>query len=236
VVTADHASAMVYAGFATPKDHSVLGFDKFLSNVDKKPYQLLTYASGIGFEHYNETTAMTDLRNSYHKANIPSTWGNHAGDDVPLYAIGALSNLLFSGSLEQNYVPHAIAFAMCLFNYQNRCYTQPYANRDIEFPRAKKPNKIHLLRQKLQDEINREKHKNQLTTVEIPQTNFVTEADFDYESTTNNMEFTNETDTEYYETSDLVGNSTNENSGKTSSYQSFLFLPLFVSILINFVR
>lgn len=149
VVTSDHASAVVYSGFATPKEFSVLGMDRYVSNVDKKPYQLLTYSSGLGYEYYSESSAKKDFRNSYHKATIPSTWSNHAGDDVPLYAVGSLANILFSGTMDQSYVPHAIAFAMCLFDYQNRCYRQP-AGRQFEQARVKKPSKIHLVKQKLQ--------------------------------------------------------------------------------------
>jgi hypothetical protein len=121
IVTSDHSSAITYSGFATPKSYSILGMDKFLSDVDKKAYQLLMYASGPGYQHFNETLTKQDPKNSYHKATIPMVWGNHDATDVPLYAEGPLSNILFSGTLDQSYVAHAIAFAMCLFQYENRC-------------------------------------------------------------------------------------------------------------------
>jgi Alkaline phosphatase len=120
---------MVYSGYSTPKNYSVLGMDKYLSNIDKKPYQLLTYSSGLGHSQYNETISLQDVKNSYHKAAIASTWANHAADDVPLYAIGAMSKLLFAGTFDQTYVPHAIAYAMCLFNYKDRCQSQAYVKR-----------------------------------------------------------------------------------------------------------
>lgn len=144
---------MVYSGFATPKDLSVLGMDKYVSNVDKKPYQLLLYSSGLGFDSYNETAAEIDHRDAFHKAAIPATWANHGGSDVPLYAIGTLSGLLFSGTVDQTYVSHAIAFAMCIFRYQMRCMTYEYAHKPLDVSRDKKISSVHLVQQKL----NREK-------------------------------------------------------------------------------
>lgn len=112
---------MVYSGFATPKNFSVLGFDKYVSNVNFEPYQLLLYSSGIGYKNFNETEALHDHKNSIHKATIPTTWSNHAAGDVPLYATGPLANILFSGTFDQTYLPHSIAFALCLFHFSDRC-------------------------------------------------------------------------------------------------------------------
>jgi len=121
IVTSDHSSAITYSGFATPKNFSILGMDKFLSDVDKQPYQLLMYASGPGNRHYNESLARHDIKNSYHKATIPMVWGNHDATDVPLFADGLLSISLFAGTVDQSYVAHAIAFALCIFQYDWRC-------------------------------------------------------------------------------------------------------------------
>ena len=183
---------MIYSGFATPKDYSILGMDKYVSNLDKKPYQLLLYSSGLGFDSYNESAAVTDLRNAYHKAAVPSTWGNHAGSDVPLYAVGSLANLLFSGTMDQSYVPHAIAFAMCLFNYQDRCLSQRFSSRPIENLRDKKLSSIQLLKQKLQRE-SYEKEQNELKKKE-ENFNFIDEnvesSSKSYESSPENYEST----------------------------------------------
>lgn len=212
IVTSDHASALVYSGFATPKESSILGMDKFVSNIDKKPYQLLTYSSGLGHNYYNETTAMLDNFNSYHKATIPSTWANHGGDDVPLYAVGPLANILFSGSMDQTFIPHAIAFAMCLFDYQDRCHSQVNVHKP-EMPRFRKPNKIHLLKQKLQKEIFREQQ-NELDNLEASPTNVVNSSDF-----------------EFYLTSDLIGNSTFENSGKCKVGSTLVLVTLLIVLI-----
>lgn len=150
IVTADHASSVVYSGYATPKADSILGMDRYVSNVSKKPYQLLTYSSGRGHYSYNETLALKSERSAIHQAAIASTFANHAGDDVPLYAVGPLSNILFSGSLDQTFIPHAIAFAMCLFDHQERCQ-RPLAENNFES--ARKPSRIQLLREKLQSSL-----------------------------------------------------------------------------------
>lgn len=151
IVTADHSSAMSYSGYATPKNYSVLGLDKHISNIDKKHYQLLTYASGIGHEAFNLTAATKDYHNAYHKAAIPSSWGNHAAEDVPLYAIGALANFLFSGTIDQTFIPHAISFALCLSQYHSRCEKQSANYEDIlEQVNARRRNdKMTQLRQKI---------------------------------------------------------------------------------------
>ena len=151
IVTADHSSAMSYSGYATPKNYSVLGLDKHISNIDKKHYQLLTYASGIGHGAFNLTVAMKDYHNAYHKAAIPSSWGNHAGEDVPLYAIGALSSFLFSGTIDQTFIPHAISFALCLSQYHSRCEKQLANYEDnLHHVNARRPiDKMTQLRQKL---------------------------------------------------------------------------------------
>lgn len=187
--------------------------DKYVSNIDKRPYQLLTYASGLGFEYYNETTARSDQRNSFHKATIPSTWANHAGDDVPLYAVGSLANILFSGSMDQTFIPHAIAFAMCLFDYQDRC---PPQEHQVEITRTKKPSTIHLLKQKLQQEIFQAKQPEPDRIEASPTAIF------------------NNTDADLSSSEDLIGNFTEDyssNGGRTSL--SFLF---YILIAVNVCR
>lgn len=210
IVTADHASSIVYSGFATPKHFSVLGMDKFVSNVDKKPYQLLTYSSGLGHDAYNESTALSDHRNSYHKATIPSTWSNHAGDDVPLYAFGTLANILFGGSMDQTYVPHAIAFSMCLFDYQDRCYRNFLS--PLEHPRPRKVSAIHLLKKKLQNE-----------ALEEPPNELI-------DASGNSA---NQTDFDLVLTSDLIANFTSENCGQDrKAHLILLSLLIVISVTI----
>lgn len=225
IVTADHASAMVYSGYATPKDYSVLGMDKYVSNVDKSSYQLLTYSSGLGHENYNETIAKSDHRNSYHKATIPSTWANHGGDDVPLYAIGALSNILFSGSMDQSYVPHAIAFAMCLGGYQNRPYLRHAFEQRIAPSREKVRSNVHIVRDMLKTTATPMKEKQM--EVEEPTTVSITEAEVLEEIHEMNVtvieeildNFLNNSEVDLASTSDLV--QSDDESGKSQIASNF---------------
>ena len=44
----------------------------------------------------------------------------HGGEDVPIYADGPMS-FLFSGTVEQSYIPHAMAYAACIgYNYNDK--------------------------------------------------------------------------------------------------------------------
>lgn len=55
---------------------------------------------------------------------MPRAWATHGGEDVPVFAIGPLSTLLFSGSIDQSYIPHAISYAACLeTRHASRCST-----------------------------------------------------------------------------------------------------------------
>lgn len=147
---------MIYSGFAVPKNYSVLGMDKYVSNVDGKPYQLLTYSSGIGHSNYSEENSLRDPKNAIHKAAIPASWANHASSDVPLYAIGPMANLLFSGTFDQTYVPHAIAYAMCLFQYSDRC-DEAYVQRSKPM-NEKKSGGIEELRKVVSKESKKFQH------------------------------------------------------------------------------
>lgn len=206
IVTADHASAIVYSGFATPKEQPILGMDKHLSNIDKKPYQLILYSSGLGFDYYNQTSAVSDYRNSYHKAAIPSTWANHAGDDVPLYAVGPLANILFSGTLDQTFIPHAIAFAMCLSNYKERCETFDQKPSQIRTPDKIYKDMVYQVRQKLQKDVFSKQPTEPKVLEEVM------------------VNFENISETDLYLTSDLIGNSTDENSGNTELSRGLGFI------------
>ena len=48
----------------------------------------------------------------------------HSGEDVPVYAIGP-GSYLFSGTVEQSYIPHAIAYASCIAPDSSHCEKPP---------------------------------------------------------------------------------------------------------------
>ncbi|KAI4472378.1 hypothetical protein M0802_016884, partial [Mischocyttarus mexicanus] len=54
-------------------------------------------------------------------AGVPRAWATHGGEDVPVFAIGPLASILFSGSIDQSYIPHAISYAACLAHQSSRC-------------------------------------------------------------------------------------------------------------------
>ena len=51
---------------------------------------------------------------------MPLDSETHGGDDVPVYASGPFSHL-FTGSYEQNFIPHGMAYAGCLGNKVTHC-------------------------------------------------------------------------------------------------------------------
>ncbi|KAL6259664.1 hypothetical protein P5V15_009580 [Pogonomyrmex californicus] len=63
-----------------------------------------------------------------HTAGVPRAWATHGGEDVPVFAIGPLAGALFSGSIDQSYIPHAIAYAACLAHHASRCSRDPTNN------------------------------------------------------------------------------------------------------------
>jgi hypothetical protein len=208
---------MSYSGFATPIGQNILGMDKFNSNIDGRPYQILTYSSGIGHKNYSEKLAIEDYHNAHHKATIPSTWANHGAEDVPLYAIGSMSSLLFGGTFDQTYVPHAVAYAMCLFEYESRCVQEP-------------PQQEKQLRgiDALKKELSREnEHKITFRESEVEETLSLTEV-FAEASTEN------ATLAELYESSDLVSNLTaNGNSSCNALYSRSIVAGVMTLLSIN---
>lgn len=47
---------------------------------------------------------------------------NFAGEDVPVYALGPLATTLFTGTFDQSYIPHAIAYSACIGEHRLRCH------------------------------------------------------------------------------------------------------------------
>ncbi|XP_029665202.1 alkaline phosphatase-like isoform X2 [Formica exsecta] len=102
----------------------VEGSDSKLSDIDGQPYTTLLYSNGPGY-----TQPRTILReagkDSIQTAGVPRAWATHGGEDVPVFAIGPLASTLFSGSIDQSYIPHAIAYAACLAHHASRCSRDP---------------------------------------------------------------------------------------------------------------
>ncbi|KAL0830522.1 hypothetical protein ABMA28_002683 [Loxostege sticticalis] len=135
VVTADHGHVMTFGGQATPRGHPVLGADTVVSDIDGLRYTTLLYGTGPGHSEpralpLNATASNTAPADAVHASAVPRQWATHGGEDVPIYALGPMATILFTGVVEQSYIPHAIAYAACLAHQSRRCqekvnFTQP---------------------------------------------------------------------------------------------------------------
>ncbi|XP_044583815.1 alkaline phosphatase-like [Cotesia glomerata] len=120
VVTADHSHVLTLGGLATIRGNPIFGSDSKKSDVDGKPYTTLLYSNGPG--HTEPRSVMREAgKDSIQTAGVPRTWATHGGEDVPVFATGPLAGVLFSGTVDQSYIPHAIAYAGCLGRYASRC-------------------------------------------------------------------------------------------------------------------
>ncbi|XP_046683690.1 alkaline phosphatase-like [Homalodisca vitripennis] len=123
VVTSDHSHVMSLGGISTPRGNPILGTDSRLSDVDGLPYSTLLYSNGPGYANPRAVpgNGSGDTQNAVHSSAVPRQWATHGGEDVPIYAQGPMALQLFSGTVEQSYVPHAIAYAACIGPYTARC-------------------------------------------------------------------------------------------------------------------
>uniref|UniRef100_A0A1L8DJH5 alkaline phosphatase n=3 Tax=Nyssomyia neivai TaxID=330878 RepID=A0A1L8DJH5_9DIPT len=115
VVTADHSHAVSMAGYPNRK-HDIFGYSGNAN--DNKPYFTFSYANGPGYDtHVVEGVGRVDPRtldtsawNFPFPAMNPRDSETHGGEDVPVYASGPWAHL-FTGTYEQNVIPHMIAYA-----------------------------------------------------------------------------------------------------------------------------
>ncbi|KAK9880317.1 hypothetical protein WA026_010196 [Henosepilachna vigintioctopunctata] len=118
----------------TPIKIDTNGPDSKVSDIDGQPYTTILYGNGPGFAFPRivpmNTTTATEDKNQVHGSAVPRQWGTHGGEDVPVYALGPLATTLFTGTFDQSYIPHAIAYSACLGEHRLRCqgldnYTAP---------------------------------------------------------------------------------------------------------------
>ncbi|KAB7504981.1 hypothetical protein Anas_01202, partial [Armadillidium nasatum] len=114
-------------------------FDSEISDLDFKPYTTLLYGNGPGYAHstpagrQNLTGINPEDINFVQQAAVPRKYETHGGEDVPVYANGP-GSYLFSGTIEQSYIPHALAFAACMSPDSTHC-EQPHSD-DASAPAA----------------------------------------------------------------------------------------------------
>ncbi|XP_066942678.1 alkaline phosphatase-like [Macrobrachium rosenbergii] len=130
VLTADHSHVFTIGGHNTPRGHPVTDVDAEVSDVDGKPYTILLYGNGPGYAHSTPAGRqdLTDFNtqdiNFVQQAAVPKKYETHSGEDVPVYAQGP-GSYLFSGIIEQTYIPHAIAYALCITEDNSHCGKEP---------------------------------------------------------------------------------------------------------------
>lgn len=122
ILTADHSNVLTLGGLTTTRGNSILGMDTKVSDVDGKAYTTLLYGNGPGYTE-PRTVPEGNTRDIIQSAAVPRLWSTHGGEDVPVFASGPLVNILFSGTFDQSYIPHAIAYIACLGEYAKRCST-----------------------------------------------------------------------------------------------------------------
>lgn len=129
IVTADHSHTLTLAGYAT-RGHSILanvvgndaqGYPEQTPSLDLmgNPYTTLGYRDGPGAHQEEHDLAKTQIEKhikthapDYRQAAlVPMDYETHGGEDVALYAIGPHAQL-FSGTLEQHWVYHALKYVM----------------------------------------------------------------------------------------------------------------------------
>lgn len=125
IVTADHSHTLTLAGYATRGNpilgkvvgNDTKGYPKTKASLSLKgeAYTSLGYRDGPGANHAEHALASvsqdTHSPNYRQSALVPMDYETHGGEDVALYAIGPQAQL-FTGTLEQHWVFHALKYAL----------------------------------------------------------------------------------------------------------------------------
>ncbi|XP_022257788.1 alkaline phosphatase-like isoform X3 [Limulus polyphemus] len=118
LVTADHSHTMTISGYPL-RGNNILG--TYVSRDEKVEYTVLGYANGPGYNTSRTFKKNSTLGNDYKQ---PATFylesETHGGEDVPVFAIGAVAHL-FHGVHDQTYIPHAIGYAACIGPNKDYC-------------------------------------------------------------------------------------------------------------------
>ncbi|XP_062540299.1 alkaline phosphatase-like [Armigeres subalbatus] len=129
VVTADHSHTMTMSGYSSRRN-DILGINNGQHADDSLPYATISYANGPGYERNVDRDGRLNLDqvNMHEKgfkfpSTVPLSLETHGGDDVAVFASGPWSHL-FSGTYEQNFIPHGMAYAACIGSGRTACGDQ----------------------------------------------------------------------------------------------------------------
>ncbi|XP_053685595.1 membrane-bound alkaline phosphatase-like [Sabethes cyaneus] len=126
VVTSDHSHSVSYSGYA---ERSQDIFGSTGQAADGLPYMTISYANGLGYYDHIDTenggrVNVSKLDTSSNQFRFPTTLPveseTHGGEDVAVYASGPWSHL-FTGTYEQNTIPHMMAYASCIGHGLTAC-------------------------------------------------------------------------------------------------------------------
>ncbi|XP_072048827.1 alkaline phosphatase, tissue-nonspecific isozyme-like [Amphiura filiformis] len=143
IVTSVHAQGMGFIGYSS-RDNPVLGLNDVQLGEDGLPFTSLRYASGPGgilqemsYAENGTRRNLTDVNtadpNFIQSSSVPTTSGNHGGQDVPVYAAGPMAHM-FHRAHEQTYVAHVARLATCLGEYEGDCSRKPQGRKSRKRP------------------------------------------------------------------------------------------------------
>ncbi|XP_037813544.1 membrane-bound alkaline phosphatase-like [Lucilia sericata] len=124
VVSSDHAHPLTISGYPG-RGTDILGLNQHDTDAYGLKYSTLNYPIGIQ-QYLDENGHRLDLENIKRDADfeypsyIKSNDGQHSGDDVGIFASGPFEHL-FSGVLQQNTIPHLMAYAACIGDGPTMC-------------------------------------------------------------------------------------------------------------------
>ncbi|XP_037952036.1 membrane-bound alkaline phosphatase-like [Teleopsis dalmanni] len=124
VVTADHGHPLSISGYPG-RGNPILGLNEYDEDANGVRYSTLNYAIGTN-QYLDEAGNRIDLTGRFGPSDfifpsyIKSSIGNHAGDDVGVWASGPYSHL-FTGTMQQNTIPHQMAYSACIGNGPTMC-------------------------------------------------------------------------------------------------------------------
>uniref|UniRef100_A0A182QLC7 Alkaline phosphatase n=1 Tax=Anopheles farauti TaxID=69004 RepID=A0A182QLC7_9DIPT len=129
VVTADHSHTMSMSGYSSRRN-DILGVNNGQRADDELPYATISYANGPGYDRNvppgepRLDLNRVDMRDKSFAfpSTVPLGLETHGGDDVAVFASGPWAHL-FSGTYEQHFLPHAMAYAACIGSGRTACST-----------------------------------------------------------------------------------------------------------------
>ncbi|XP_073825558.1 membrane-bound alkaline phosphatase-like [Musca autumnalis] len=124
VVTSDHGHGLTISGYPG-RGAPIVGLSTHDVGSDGLKYSTLNYPLGIN-QYVDETGNRLDLEqiprdiNTIYPSHIKSYAGHHSGEDVGIFASGPFDHL-FTGVLQQNTIPHLMAYAACIGDGPTMC-------------------------------------------------------------------------------------------------------------------